>query len=108
MEEEYRKEWNLLKLKFSKQFNVLYVKRHTVLTDASQDSDLTAATAKTGTRNLPNFWLTALKSHILLAEMIMECDVPVLVSDGGGGAVCCCCCSPRCLRPGVHNSLRRI
>jgi nucleosome assembly protein 1-like 1 len=72
LEDEYRKEWNQLKLKYLQSFQPLYKNRHNALIQSTD--------GKTGTPSLPDFWLTAMKNHVLLAEMIVAGDMPVLVS----------------------------
>lgn len=71
LEEEYRREWNELKLKYLAKFQPLYVSRRKELR--------AEAVQGPGTTNLPQFWVKAMKNHLLLSEMIEEHDVPILV-----------------------------
>lgn len=70
LEEEYRREWNELKLKYLAKFQPLYVSRRKELR--------AEAVQGPGTTNLPQFWVKAMKNHLLLSEMIEEHDVPIL------------------------------
>lgn len=79
LEGEYRREWNLLKLKYLEKFQPLYRNRRKALTgSAADDPSSKAGSVETGTQALPNFWLKAMKNHILLAEMIVDHDLPIL------------------------------
>jgi len=101
IEKQYREEWNELKTKYQKLKDPIYRKRYSVLTkkdestvpsdgttQASQDDSQAPDSDKTqdkeetdvhiGTAGLPKFWLTALKNHRLLADMIETHDEPVL------------------------------
>lgn len=72
LEEEYRREWNELKLKYLEKFQPLYNMRRKALID--NDS----AEGIVGTSGLPEFWCKALSNHVLLAEMIEAHDRPIL------------------------------
>ena len=76
LEEEYRREWNQLKLKYLQSFQPLYESRRAALVQSSAEDK--GSLPKTGTPGLPDFWLKAMKNHVLLSEMIVDRDIPVL------------------------------
>jgi len=70
-EKAFQKELRTLKKKYANMYFPLYEKRCEVLA-SGKDPELQSATC------IPNFWLTALKKHMMLADMVEAVDEPVL------------------------------